>query len=139
MKIFGMLLLIFTSHATAVADKGIVIKIFSDSLVFPTNCETWADPLAAEFSLLLTCKNSVNKKYYFNFRLNNLDFTKSPIIIDVTETKLKSYTFYELIDKAPNGNLRKTAHYCTKYVCLDLVGEFDKSVKDSITSQLQES
>jgi len=137
MKIFGIILLLFTFHSSAKAEKGVVVKIFPDKLIFPIDCETWANPQAEEFSILLTCKNSANKKYFFNLRLNNMDFAAEPTVIDVNESKFKSYTLYELTDKDPNGNQRKSVHYCTKEVCLDLVGEYEISVKDSITSQLQ--
>ena len=137
MKIIGVVLLLLNCVSPAKAEKGVVIKIFPDKLIFPSDCETWADPQAKEFSILLTCNNSVNQKYFFNFRLNNIDFTSAPNVIEVNKTRFKSYTVYEITDKGQNGENRKSFHFCTREVCLDLVAEFEIAVKQSIMSQLQ--
>jgi len=51
--------------------------------------------------------------------------------------QLVSYTLYEITGKDSNGDQQQSVHYCTKELCLDLVGEYEKSVEESITSQLQ--
>jgi hypothetical protein len=138
MKIFSVIILFFTFHSFAMAEKGFVVKIFPDKLTFPIDCETRADFQADELSILYICKNSANQNYFFNFRPNNIDIAANPIIIDIKESKFKSYTIYEVTDKDPNnGKQRQYISYCTKEACLDLVGDYEQSIKDSIISQLR--
>lgn len=139
MKIFNILILFITFHFSAMAETGFVVKIFPDKLTFPLNCETRADHKVKELSILYICKNSNNKNYFMNFRLNNIDIAANPIVTEIKESKFKSYTVYDVTDKDPNnGNPRHHVSFCTKEVCLDLVGDYEQSIKESITAQLRE-
>lgn len=75
------------------------------------------------------------------FRLNDgnlvASFKQSAPDVVINESQFKSYTLYEVVGKDSDGNQQKSAHYCTKALCLDLVGEYEKSTKSSITSQLR--
>ncbi|GAW98005.1 MULTISPECIES: hypothetical protein [Colwellia] len=75
-----------------------------------------------------------------DFRLNDIDlvadFEKNSAEVDVNEIKFKAYTLYEILAKSEDGEEFKFVSYCTKDVCLDLVGDYEQSVKASITSQL---
>jgi hypothetical protein len=138
MKTLVVTLLLLSFHSYAMAEKGFVVKIFPDKLTFPIDCETRADFQAEELSILYICKNSINQNYFFNFRPNNIDIAANPIIVEIKESKFKSYTIYEITDKDPdNGKQRQHISYCTKEACLDLVGDYEQSIKDSITSQLR--
>jgi hypothetical protein len=138
MKTLVVTLLLLSFHSYAMAEKGFVVKIFPDKLTFPIDCETRADFQAEELSILYICKNSINQNYFFNFRPNNIDIAANPIIVEIKESKFKSYTIYEITDKDPdNGKQRQHISYCTKEACLDLVGDYGQSIKDSITSQLR--
>ncbi len=138
MKTLVVTLLLLSFHSYAMAEKGFVVKIFPDKLTFPIDCETRADFQAEELSILYICKNSINQNYFFNFRPNNIDIAANPIIVEIKESKFKSYTIYEITDKDPdNGKQRQYISYCTKETCLDLVGDYGQSIKDSITSQLR--
>ncbi|MEH6711530.1 hypothetical protein [Paraglaciecola polaris] len=138
MKTLIITLLLLSFHSYAMAEKGFVVKIFPDKLTFPIDCETRADFQAKELSILYICQNSTNQNYFFNFRPNNIDIAANPIIVEIKESKFKSYTIYEVTDKDPdNGKQRQSISYCTKEACLDLVGDYEQSIKDSITSQLR--
>ena len=141
MKIFGIILLLISFHSAAIDQNGVAVKILPDKLTLPIDCESWANLEAEDFSILYTCKNSENKKYFLNFRLNNIDivadFKRNTTDVVVNESQFKSYTVYEITAKNSNGIQLMPVSYCTKKICLDLVGEYEKSVKDSITSQLQ--
>ncbi len=138
MRTLTMLLLFFSVSLLANTKEGVAIKIFPDRLIFPKSCEISAQPKSKEFSILLTCTNSKNGKYFFNFRLNNIELGEGENDVSIKEIQIKSYTRYELTDKGPDGDLRTSYHYCTQEVCLDLVADYDQSVVDSITSQLTE-
>lgn len=137
MKTLTILSLFFSFSLLANTKEGVAIKIFPERLIFPKSCETSANPKSNEFSILLTCRNSTNEKYFFNFRLNNIDLAEGVNVLKINEIKIKSYTRYELTDKGPDGNQRTSYHFCTKDVCLDLVADYEESVVSSITSQLK--
>ena len=81
--------------------------------------------------------------YFYNFRLNNIDlvadFNKSSTDVVINESQFNSYTLYELTAINSDDRPIKFVSYCTKELCLDLVSddELEKSVQDSITSQLR--
>ena len=141
MKIFGIILLLFTFHSSAQAEKGVVVKILPDKLTLSVDCEARTNLRAEKPYLFYSCKNSDNGRYFFEFRLNDGDLVanfnqNSPDIV-INESKFKSYTLYDITGKDSNGDQQKSVHYCTKSLCLDLVGEYEKSIEASITSQLQ--
>ena len=144
MKMFVLILLLFSFHSSATPiEEGVVVKILPDKLILPIDCETWADLQAKEFSILYSCKDSYNRKYFFNFRLNNMDlvadFKRESTDVVVKESKFKSYTLYELTAKNSDNNKIKLVSYCTKDLWLDLVSdnEYEKSIQDAITLQLR--
>ena len=142
MKIFGsILLLLVTFHSSAKAEKGVVVKILPDKLTLSIDCEARTDLQAEQPFVFFTCKNSDDGMYFMEFRLNDKGLaasfnSNSPNTV-VNESQFKAYTLYEITAKDANGQQQESAHYCTKELCLDLVGEYEKSVKDSITAQLQ--
>lgn len=146
MKNFGVILLLFVFHSSAKAEKGVVVNILPDKLILSADCEVQANLQRLQsqpenFSVLYICKNSDNGRYFLDFRLNNIDlvanFKRRSTDVVVNKSKFKSYIFYELMAKGSNGKQSKFVSYCTKELCLDLVGEYEKSIKASITSQLQ--
>jgi hypothetical protein len=141
MKFFGIILLLITFHSSAYTEKGVVVKILPDKLTLSIDCEVNADLLQEKASVFYTCKNSDDGMYFLDFRLNDgdlvADFERSSTDVVVNEIKFKSYILYELTAKDSNGNPEKFVSYCTKEVCLDLVGDYENSIKDSITSQLR--
>jgi hypothetical protein len=141
MKIFSIILLLFTFHSSAKAKKGVVVNILPDKVVLPTGCEARTDLQAEKPYVFYTCKNSDNGMYFLEFRLNDgglvNSFKKNSPDAVINESKFKSYTLYDISGKGSNGEQLKSVHYCTKDLCLDLVGEYEKSTKASITSQLQ--
>jgi hypothetical protein len=143
MKIFGIIiLLLFTFHSSAKAEKGVVVKILPDKLTLSIDCEAQTDLQAQQPFVFYTCQNPDSGMYFMEFRLNDkglaAGFNRNSPNTVVNESQFKSYTLYEITAKDSNGKLQESAHYCTKELCLDLVGEFKKSVKDSITAQLQQ-
>ena len=146
MKIFSIILLFITFHSSAMAKKGVVVNILPDKLTLSIDCEAQVklQRLKSEpekFSVGYSCKNSKNGSYYLDFRLNDIDivadFEKNSAEVDVNETTFKAYTLYEILAKSEDGEEFKFVSYCTKDVCLDLVGDYEQSVKASITSQLR--
>ena len=143
MKIFTVVLLFIAFNLSAKEESGVVVKILPDSLVLNSSCKAMADLVAQDFSILYTCKDSVQRMYFYNFRLNNIDlvadFKESSTDVVVNESQFKSYTLYELTAKNSDKKPIKFVSYCTKELCLDLVSdnEYDKSIQDSITSQLR--
>jgi hypothetical protein len=146
MKILSIILLFITFQSTAMAEKGLVVNILPDKLTLSIDCEAQVklQLLKTEpkkFSVGYSCKNSTNGSYYMDFRLNDIDivadFDDGLAKVDVNKTKFKSYTLYELFIESEKGEKLKFVSYCTKDVCLDLVGNYEKEVKDSITSQLR--
>jgi len=146
MKTLGIILLFFTFHSSAMAEKGVVVNILPDKLTLPINCEAQVKlqrlkSQPEKFSIGYSCKSASNRIYYMDFRLNDVDivadFEKNSAEVDVNEIKFKSYTLYEIAAKSKSGEEFKFVSYCTKDVCLDLVGDYEQSVKASITSQLR--
>lgn len=141
MKIFSIILLFFIFHCSAKAEQGVVVKILPDKLILSINCEARTDLQAEKPYLFYTCKNSDNGRYFMEFRLNDGDlvanFTQHSPDAVISESQFKSYTLYEITARDSKGKQLQSAHYCTKELCLDLVGDYEKSVKASITSQLQ--
>ena len=146
MKIFSIILLLLSFQSYATAEKGVVVNILPDKLTLSINCEAQVklQRLITEpkkFSVGYSCKNSTNGSYYMDFRLNDMDivadFSDGAAKMDVNKTKFNSYTLYELFIESKKGEKFTFVSYCTKDVCLDLVGNYEKEVKDSITSQLR--
>lgn len=146
MKTFSIIFIFFTFHSSAMAEKGVVVNILPDKLTLSIDCEAQVNlqrlKLQPEkFSVGYSCKNMKNGSYYMDFRLNDIDlvadFEKNSAEVDVNEIKFKSYTLYEITAKSEGGEKFKFVSYCTKDVCLDLVGDYEQSVKASITSQLR--
>jgi len=143
MKIFTVVLLFIAFNLSAKEENGVVVKILPDSLILNSSCKAMADLVAQDFSILYACKDSFQRMYFYNFRLNNIDlvadFKKSSTDVVVNESQFKSYTLYELTAKNSDKKPIKFVSYCTKELCLDLVSdnEYDKSIQDSITSQLR--
>lgn len=144
MKVFGIILLLFNFHASAKTESGVVVKILPDKLVLHSSCKAIADLQSKDFSILYACKDSYQRNYFYNFRLNNgdlvEDFKKSSTEVMVNKSQFKSYTLYEIKAKNSDKKPIKFVSYCTKELCLDLVSdnEYEQSIQDSITSQLQE-
>jgi len=141
MKIFAMILLLFTFNSSATVEKGVAVKILPDQLTLSIGCVAQTNLQAKKPFLFYTCKNSKNGRYFMEFRLNESDLAAnfkrhSPDAI-INKSTFKSYTVYDIVGKDSNGDQQKSIHYCTKELCLDLVGEYEQSVKESITSQLQ--
>jgi hypothetical protein len=141
MKIFGIILLLISFHSSAVDEKGVVVKILPDKLTLSIDCEARTDLRAERPYVFYTCKNSDNGMYFLEFRLNDMDLVadfkrNSPNAV-VNESKFKSYSLFEITAKDSNGKQQKSVHYCTKELCLDLVGDYEQSIQSSITSQLQ--
>lgn len=145
MKSFSIILLLLSFHSYAIDKKGVVVNIFPDKLTLSIDCEAQVklQRLKTElekFSVGYSCKNSTNGSYYLDFRLHDVDivadFDDGSSKVDVNKTKFKSYTLYELFIESKKGEKFKFVSYCTTDVCLDLVGNYEKEVKDSITSQL---
>lgn len=143
MKIFSILLLLITFNISAKETSGVVVNILPDSLVLNSSCKAMADLKAKDFSILYACKDSFQRMYFYNFRLNDIDlvgdFKKKSTDVVVNKSQFKSYTLYELTAKNSDNNPIKFVSYCTKELCLDLVSdnEYEKSIQDSITSQLR--
>ena len=141
MKILGIILILITFNSSAKSEKGVVVKILPDKLVLSIDCEAKANLLEEKASVLYTCKNSEGGKYFMDFRLNDLDlvadFKRSSTDVIVNESQFKSYTLYEISAMDSKGNPQKFVSYCTKEVCLDLVGDYEQSIKAAITSQLR--
>jgi len=142
MKIFSIMLLLITFHVSAKEENGVVVSILPDQLVLSNNCIAIADLKSKELSIIYACEDSLSQKYFFNFRLNNIDlvadFKRESTDVVVKESQFNSYTLYELTAKNSDNNTIKFVSYCTKELCLDLVSdnEFEKSIQDSITAQL---
>ena len=149
MRNFAIMLLLFTFDFAANAGDGVVVKILPDKLILPIGCEAMADlkllhqskPQSQKFSIGYLCKGSDQGMYFLDFRLNNTDIVadikRGLTDFTVNESQFNSYTLYEVSGKGTKGTLVKSAHYCTKDVCLDLVGDYETSIKASITSQLK--
>jgi hypothetical protein len=132
-----------TFHVTAKEEHGVVVRILPDKLVLSNSCSAMADLQSKEFSIIYACEDSHSRKYFYNFRLNNVDlvadFQKDSTDVVVNKTQFNSYTLYELTAKNSENKPIKFVSYCTKELCLDLVSdnEYEKSIQDSITSQLR--
>ena len=143
MKFLSVLVLFATFQVSAFSKGGVVVHILPDELVLSSSCVARADIQSKEFSIIYACKDSQNTMYFYNFRLNNVDlvadFKKSSTDVVVNERQFKSYTLYELTAKNSDNKPIKFVSYCTKELCLDLVSddEYEKSIQDSITSQLR--
>lgn len=143
MKVLSLVLLLISFHVSAHAQDGVVVHILPDKLVLSNSCVARADIQSKEFSLLYACKDSKNIMYFYNFRLNDADlvaeFKKDSTDVVVNKSHFKSYTLYEISAKNADNKPIKFVSYCTKELCLDLVSddEFEKSIQDSITSQLR--
>ncbi|TPH13415.1 hypothetical protein [Litorilituus lipolyticus] len=143
MKILSILALFITFQVSAYSQDGVVVHILPDKLVLSKSCVARADVQSKEFSIIYACKDSQNVMYFYNFRLNNVDlvadFKQNSTDVVVNESQFKSYTLYELTAKNSDNKPIKFVSYCTKDLCLDLVSddEFEKSIQDSITSQLR--
>lgn len=143
MKTLSLVLLLISFHVFANAQDGVVVQILPDELVLSNSCVARADIQSKEFSLLYACKDSQSRMYFYNFRLNNIDlvadFKKGSTEVVVNKSQFKSYTLYELTAKNSENKPIKFVSYCTKELCLDLVSdnEYEKSIQDSITSQLR--
>ncbi|MCJ8321788.1 MAG: hypothetical protein HRT52_22085 [Colwellia sp.] len=143
MKYFSIILLLITFNVSAKETHGVVVKILPDTLVLNSSCKAMADLVAKDFSILYACNDSFQRMYFYNFRLNDIDlvadFKKSSTDVVVNKSQFKSYTLYELTAKNSDNKPIKFVSYCTKELCLDLVSdnEYEKSIQDSITSQLR--
>jgi len=143
MKLLSVLVLIVTFQVSAFNQDGVIVHILPDELVLSNSCVARADIQSKEFSIIYACRDSKNIMYFYNFRLNNIDlvadFKKSSTDVLVNESQFKSYTLYELTAKNSDNKPIKFVSYCTKALCLDLVSddEYEKSIQDSITSQLR--
>jgi len=143
MKIIGVISLLLAFHASAKTESGVIVKILPDKLVLDSSCAAMADIQSKSFSILYACKDSYERNYFYNFRLNdeNLEdsFKNSSTDVRVKKSHFKSYTLYEITAKNPDNKPIKFVSYCTKKVCLDLVSdsEYEESIQDSITSQLK--
>jgi hypothetical protein len=143
MKFFALISLLITFNVSAKEEHGVVVKILPDSLILNSSCKAMADLVAKDFSILYACKDSFQRMYFYNFRLNDIDlvadFKKSSIDVVVNKSKFKSYTLYELTAKNADNKPIKFVSYCTNELCLDLVSdnEYEKEIQDSITSQLR--
>lgn len=132
-----------TLNVSAKETSGVVVKILPDTLVLNSSCKAMADLVAKDFSILYACKDSLQRMYFYNFRLNDIDlvadFKMSSTDVEVNKSQFKSYTLYELTAKNSDNKPIKFVSYCTKELCLDLVSdnEYEKSIQDSITSQLR--
>ncbi|MCW8879262.1 MAG: hypothetical protein OQJ89_03860 [Kangiellaceae bacterium] len=144
MKVFGIILLLITFHTSAKAGSGVIVKILPDKLVLDSSCQAIADLQSKDFSILYACKDSYERNYFYNFRLNDGDlvdeFKKSSTEVVVSKSQFKSYTLYEITAKNFDNKPIRFVSYCTKEICLDLVSDnkYEQSIQDSITSQLQE-
>ncbi|OUL56655.1 hypothetical protein [Pseudoalteromonas ulvae] len=143
MKIFTIVLLFITFNLSAKEESGVIVKILPDYLVLNSSCKAMADLVAQDFSILYACTDSFQRMYFYNFRLNNIDlvadFKKDSTDVVVNISQFKSYTLYEITAKNSDNKPIKAVSYCTKELCLDLVSddEYEKSIQDSITSQLR--
>ncbi|WDE10400.1 hypothetical protein [Thalassomonas haliotis] len=143
MKTLIGLVLLLAFQASASSQDGIVVHILPDKLVLSSSCVARADIQSKEFSIIYACKDSKNTMYFYNFRLNNVDlaadFKKNSTEVVINESQFNSYTLYELTAKNSDNKPIKFVSYCTKELCLDLVSddEYEKSIQDSITSQLR--
>lgn len=143
MKFLSIVLLFISLHVSGNSQEGVVVKILPDTLVLSKSCAARADLQSKEFSIIYACKDSQNRMYFYNFRLNNVDlvddFQKNSTDVVVNKSQFKSYTLYELTAKNTDNKPIKFVSYCTKELCLDLVSdnEYEKSIQDSITSQLR--
>ena len=143
MKYLMGLVLIIAFKTSAYNQDGVVVHIFPDELVLSSSCVARADIQSKEFSIIYACKDSKDTMYFYNFRLNNVDlvadFKKNSTDVVVKKSRFNSYTLYELTAKNSDKKSIKFVSYCTKELCLDLVSddEYEKSIQDSITSQLR--
>ncbi|GAA6173507.1 hypothetical protein NBRC116592_31770 [Colwellia sp. KU-HH00111] len=143
MKLLSVLALFFSFQVFAYSKDGVVVHILPDELTLSSSCVAKADLQSKEFSIIYACKDSKNTMYFYNFRLNNVDlvadFKDISTDLVVNKSQFKSYTLYELTAKNSDEKPIKFVSYCTKEVCLDLVSddEYEKSIQDSITSQLR--
>ena len=145
MKIYTIILLLLTAaHVSAKEENGVVVQILPDKLILSSSCAAMADLQSKEFSIIYACEDSQSRKYFYNFRLNNVDlvadFRKSSTDVVVNESQFKPYTLYELTARNSDNMPIKFVSYCTKELCLDLVSdnEYEKSIQDSITLQLRD-
>ncbi|NMR27312.1 hypothetical protein HH219_17520 [Pseudoalteromonas sp. NEC-BIFX-2020_015] len=146
MKILSATLLLFTFHSSVMAEQGVIVNILPDKLTLSISCEAQIrlQQLKTQpeiFSVGYSCKSATNTSYYMDFRLNDVDivsdFEKGSTEVEVNKIKFNSYTLYEIAAKSKDGKALKFVSYCTKDICLDLVGDYEQSVKASITSQLR--
>ncbi|MDP2635145.1 MULTISPECIES: hypothetical protein [unclassified Pseudoalteromonas] len=142
MKVFNLFLLLFVfNNASAKEEKGVVVKILPDKLILPLNCVAHANLQNEKFSVLYTCLNQFNQKYYFDFRINSGDvvseLNRSLNVIDVNQTEIGKYTAYEITVKDLHKNESKITSYCTRDICLDLFGNYDELIRESILKQLR--
>lgn len=143
MKIIGIILLFLALPSSANSPNGVVVNILPDTLTLDPSCKAMADLKAKDFSILYSCQDSQSRMYFYNFRLNNMnlvaDFKKTSTDVVVKKSQFKSYTLFEISAKNSDNKPIKFVSYCTKDICLDLVSddEYEKSVQDSITSQLR--
>lgn len=143
MRILTAILLLISVQAFANKQEGVVVNILPDKLILSNTCAARADLESQEFSIIYACKDSQDRRYFYNFRLNNIDlvadFKKSSTEVVVNKTHFKPYTLVELTAKNADNKPIKFVSYCTKALCLDLVSdnEFEASVQAAITAQLQ--
>ena len=141
MKILAVILLLTPFLASAKTEKGVIANVLPDKLILSMNCEARTNLHAKKPFLFYTCKNLNDGKYFMEFRLNDSDiaasFRKNSPDVVINESLFKSYTLYEIGGKNAKGEPLRSAHYCTKDLCLDLVADYEVSVKESITSQLK--
>lgn len=142
MRVFSVVLLFIAFKLSAEEKGGVVVSILPDTLLLNSSCKAMADLAAKDFSILYACRDSLQRMYFYNFRLNDIDliadFKKTSTGVVVNKSQFKVYTLYELTAKNSDDKPIKFVSYCTNTLCLDLVSdnEYEKSIQDSITSQL---
>lgn len=141
MKTITIILLLITFTAAAKAEKGVVVKVLPDKITLPVSCEAQTNLKAKNPYLFYTCRNASQGLYFLEFRLNdgNLveNFKKNSPNIVINESQFTVYSLYDINGEDTKGNKQISAHYCTQELCLDLVGDYEQSLKASITSQLK--
>lgn len=125
---------------------GVAVNIQPFKLVLPASCEAQVKLMRLEsnpekFSVGYACNNAQNGSYYMDFRLNNTDieadFAKNDNKVKISKTHFNGYTLYDIEDSSMGDKPFYFSSFCTKNICLDLVGDYEPYVKASITAQLR--
>jgi len=134
--IYAALILVVISSSV---NAEVIVNIFPDKLILPSNCELHTDLKSETFEITYSCITSEKNKYWLDFRLNDTDlvsnFHRESTILDIAEQSFKSYVFQSIKIQA-EGSVTVILSYCTPDICMDVFGDYDEYIKNSLTTQL---